>query len=173
MKKLCWSSKLAVVLVTAVSLLVSVTEAGAADLKWRQPQHGIKAELVQVGDVPGHVVGAGENGGLAFFESGEVAINSTKFTIDYTNGSGTHQFYSLYTFEDGSTFVTKGQGTATSDQTRKTAMFKGTFSFIQGTGRFARIEGEGSYTGKRFAPLPGAGAEIYVDNAATYTVPYR
>ncbi len=120
-------------------------------------------------DRPGHLVGSGENAGLAFFENGDVAIHSTKFTIDYTNGSSPHQFYSILTFEDGSMFVTKGQGTTTADQEKKVASFKGAFSFIRGSGRFAGIQGEGAYTGKRFAPVPGVGAELYSDNNATYT----
>ncbi|MBI3990010.1 MAG: hypothetical protein HY347_10390 [candidate division NC10 bacterium] len=78
----------------------------------------------------------------------------------------------LYTFEDGSTFVIKVQGTTTADPGGKVSWFKGTFSFIQGSGRFAGIQGSGSYTGKRLAPL-AAGAEAYNDFTATYTVSSR
>ena len=90
------------ILVIAVWHLASVTQAGAEDLKWRQAQHITKAESIQVGDVPGHIVGAGEIAGLAFFANGEVATLSAKATFDYTNGSGPHRAYNLYAFEDGS-----------------------------------------------------------------------
>jgi hypothetical protein len=128
--------------------------------------------VVPVGDVAGHVIGVVDIGGLASFDSGEIATHSHKATIDYINGSGLHENYMIYTFEDGSTFVTKGQGTTTADPGRKISWFKGSFSFIQGNGRFAGIQGSGSYTGKRFAPA-AAGAEAYIDCTATYTLPPR
>ncbi|MBI3990009.1 MAG: hypothetical protein HY347_10385 [candidate division NC10 bacterium] len=59
-------------------------------MKWRISWHIIKAESIPVGDVLGHIVGAGEFGGLAFFENGEVATVSAKYTVDYTNGTGPH-----------------------------------------------------------------------------------
>ncbi len=169
MEKLGTKWGLGIIPVVASCLALSAANAGGAELKWRQSQHIVKVDVIQVGDVPGHLVGAGENAGLAFFENGDVAIHSTKFTIDYTNGSGLHQCYVVVTFEDGSVFVTKGQGTTTADQEKKVASFKGAFSFIRGSGRFAGIQGEGAYTGKRFAPVPGVGAELYSDNNATYT----
>ncbi len=158
------------ILAAAMWLPVSVSQVGAEELKWRQAMHNVKAELVQVCDVPGHVVGAGANGGLAFFNDGAVALVSNQFTIDYTNGSGTHHAYNMYTFDDGSTFVTDSRGTTTADQASKTVTFKGTSAFTRGTGRFTGIQGEGAYTGRRFAPLPGVGAELYIENTATYTL---
>ncbi len=90
-------------------------------------------------------------------------------TVNDDPGTALTTLYNTYTFDDGSTFVTKMQGTTTAEG--KIALFKGRTSFVQGSGRFAGIQGEGSYTGKRFAPLPGAGAELYWDQTATYAVP--
>ena len=84
------------VLVITVWHLAAVAQVGAEEMKWRQSMHIVKAESVQVGDVPDHIVGVAELAGLAFFESGDVATLSTKATIDYTNGSGLHQEYTLY-----------------------------------------------------------------------------
>ena len=40
----------------------------------------------------------------------------------------------------------------------------------QGTGKYAGIQGHGSYTGRRFVPI-GAGAQVYLDWILTYTLP--
>lgn len=144
----------------------------AETLKWRLSQQVIKFESIEVGDVPGHVVGVGETRGLAFFENGEIATLSGKVTIDYTNGSGPHMAYLFHTFEDGSAFVIKIQGTTTADPGGKTAPFKGELSFVQGNGRFAGIKGSGTYTGKRLTPV-AAGALVYADFTAAYTVSSR
>ena len=158
-------------LVMGIGLLLASTDVRAETLKWRQSEHVTKTESIfPVGDVPGHIVGAGEGGGLAFFENGEFATFSSTYAVDYTNGSGPHWAYSLYTFEDGSGFVIKGQGATTAEQSGKIAVFKGTFSINGGSGRFKGIQGSGSYTGRRLAPL-AAGAEGYRDFTATYTLP--
>jgi len=158
-------------LVMGLELLLASTDVRAETLKWRQSQHTTKTESIfQVGDVPDHIVGVGEGGGLAFFENGEFATFSSTYAVDYTNGSGAHWAYSLYTFEDGSGFVTKEQGTTAAQQSGKISVFKGTFSFIEGRGRFKGVQGSGSYTGRRLAPL-AARAEGYRDFTATYTLP--
>lgn len=46
-------------------------------------------------------------------------------------------------------------------------MYEGTWKYIQGTDRFAGIEGSGSFTGKNFTP-PDV---VYVDYTGTYTLP--
>ncbi len=147
------------------------TDVGADTLKWRQSWHITKTESTfLVGDVPDHIVGVGESGGVAFFETGEFATFSSTYTVDYTKGNGRHWAYALYTFEDGASFVTKYEGTTTADPGGKISVFQGTFSFVRGSGRFAGIQGSGSYTGRRLAPL-GVGAEAYYDLTGTYTVP--
>jgi hypothetical protein len=153
-------------------LVVCFATAQAEPLKWRTGLSTSKADSMPVGDVPGHVVGAGESRGMAFFEKGEAAIAVDKFTFDYTNGSGPYVAYMLHSFEDGSTFVVRFVGSSAASPNGKITSFKGTFSFTQGTGRFAGIQGSGSHTGKRFAPV-GAGAELYFDFTGTYTLPSR
>ncbi len=171
MRKGCQRWGVISLLVMGTGLLLASTDVRAETLKWRQSEHIKKTEsIIVVGDVPDHIVGVGEGGGLAFFENGQFAIFSSTYAVDYTNGSGPHWAYSLYSFEDGSSFVIRGQGTTTAEQDGKIAVFKGTFSFNDGSGRFRGIQGSGSYTGRRLAPL-AAGAEGYRDFTATYTLP--
>ncbi len=153
-------------------LLVGMAEGKAETLRWRQSHRVVQVETLEVGDVPGHIIGVAENRGLAFFETGEIATVVNKDLVDYIKGSGPHQVYSLYTFEDGSTFVLKRQGMTTADPTGKTSRIEGKGSFIQGTGRFEGVQGEVAYTGKRLTPLAG-GADAYLDFTATYTLPRR
>lgn len=143
----------------------------AINEKSRQVYHPSKVEVMQVGDVPSHVVGIADASGLSFNDSGEVANYSGKIFFDLTNGTGPHQSYTVLTFEDKSTLISlnKGMTTARPDGT---STFEGTFTYIGGTGRFSGVKGGGSYTGKRMAPwaLDGA-ADSFSDSVATYTLP--
>lgn len=156
------------VFLISVCLMGFVTQAGAEILKWRQTLYVSKVDRIEVGDVPGHILGVGEGGGVAFFEKGEVATYTWKATLDYVNGVGPSQGYEVYTFEDGSTFLYKYEVVSTAEG--KTFRWKGTFSFMQGSGRFAGIQGGGSFTGKRVGG-PASGTQGYLDYTATYTLP--
>ena len=158
------------ILIIAAWILGSVTQGGAETIKCRQVQFITKWESVQVGDVPDHIVGTFDQTGLASCESDEVASIKNTGTLDYIKGSGTLQGYTTYTFEDGSTRATKWQGTTRPDPGGKGSWFEGTWTFIQGTGRFAGIQGEGTFIGRRFVPF-GGGAQLYSDVTGTYTLP--
>jgi hypothetical protein len=131
-------------------------------LRWRVVQHTLRMSSYDVPSLTGHTVGAGESGGLAMFQGGEFASLAIAWTIDFVKGTGRHVFYTAFYFEDGSYFVTLGEGETRATEDGKTADFEGTARFLQGGGRFEDIQGSGSYTGKRFAPL-GTNAEVYLD----------
>jgi hypothetical protein len=159
-------------IVAWIPMFAFTMQVGAETLKWRQVHRVVKVEAIQVEDVPGHIIGVAENRGLALFENGEVATVVNKDMVDYLKGSGPHQVYSLYAFEDGSTFALKRQGMTKADATGKTSWIEGKGIFTQGTGRFEGVQGEVTYQGKRLTPL-GEGADAYLDFTATYTVPTR
>jgi len=139
--------------------------------KGRVVYHFVKAEVMQVGDVPGHIIGIVDASGLDFPDTGEVAIFSNKISLDLINGTGSHQTYTVNTFEDKSTMVSKGKGVTTAHPDG-TSTFEGTYTYIGGTGRFAGIKGGGSYTGKRLAPVAQGGpADVFFDIVGTYTLP--
>ena len=166
--KLCFT----ILAVAMLAAFVAPPLAGAETLKWRQTLYVNKIDRVEVGDVPGHIVGVAEGGGVVFFEDGEVATYWWKGTVDYTRGAGTSLGYMLCTFEDESTFLHKYQVLTTADPGGKAFWWKGTSSFLQGSGRFSGIQGSGSFTGKRLGG-PAAGTQGYMDFAATYTLPSR
>ena len=130
----------------------------------------VKAEAVEIGDVPGHIIGVAQSSGLTCLESGEVGTYTQHVTFDYINGNGPHQGYSSVTFEDGSTTFSRFEGTTKEGEGGKSSLFEGTSTYIRGMGRFEGIEGSGSYTGKRITPF-AAGADCYSDYAGTRTLP--
>ena len=166
-----WFTMAAVALFAAFTSLPALAAEQTVNEKGRTVYHFVKTEVMQVGDVPGHIIGIVDAGGLTFSDRGEVGNYSGKISFDLINGTGPHQTYVVTTFEDKSTTITlnKGVTTARSDGT---STFEGTFTYIGGTGRFAGIKGDGSYTGKRMAPVaPGSPADTFSDYVATYSLP--
>ncbi|MGH6896335.1 MAG: hypothetical protein ACREJ5_07290 [Geminicoccaceae bacterium] len=136
----------------------------------RRVQGTAEITTVEVGDVPGHVVGVVEFKGLTFFADGEIATHSNPATFDLTNGSGLHQGYVIHYFDDGSTSIERYQGEAQSSADGKRTIVKGAFQCIGGTGRFAGLKGEGTYRGERLGALR-TDDYVYVDTTGSCTVP--
>jgi hypothetical protein len=156
-------------------LLGSVTQAGAQTytMKCRNTGHFPKLHMIEVGDVPGHIVLVGETAGVMSCDDGSVPTYSGKFMGDLTKGSGKSQGYGVVTFEDGSTQWFNFQQTITPDPDGKTASWEGTGEYLNGTGRFEGIQGSVTFTGKRLALFPGVGAQFYTDNTNNYTLPSK
>ena len=170
-RKMIATKGLVGVLCLVVCLLLSVLQVEAETSKTRLVYRLAEVEMMEVGDVPGHVIGVIQLRGLAF-ANGEVGTYSGWVTMDYTNGSGRHEAYGVVTFEDGSAHVTKSQGTTEASEDGKISLFEGTFTYTGGAGRFEGIKGKGSYSGKRVAPL-SVGADSYNDLTSTYTLPAK
>jgi hypothetical protein len=163
-----WQAR--VLVLFAVSALVP-TLAYAQDLGTsRRVQGTAEVTTVEVGDVPGHVVGVVEFKGLSFFADGEVATHTNPATFDLTNGSGPHRGYVVHYFDDGSTSIERYQGEARVSADGKRTKVEGTFECVGGTGRFAGIKGEGTYRGERLGALR-TGDYVYVDTTGSCTVP--
>ncbi len=163
------------ILIIAAWVLGSVTQAGAQTytLKCRSTGHFPKINIIEVGDVPGHNLLVGESAAMQSYDDGSVATYSGKIMAEFSKGSGKAQVYAMSTFEDGSTLWTKEETTIIANPDGKTSRWEGTFEYIKGTGRFEGIKGGGTYTGKRFAPVPGVGAQFYADYTGTYTLPSK
>jgi hypothetical protein len=154
-----------------VAGLIAPAGAPAQDLGTsRRVQGTAKVTTVEVGDVPGHVVGVVEFKGLSFFADGEIATHVNPATFDLTNGSGPHQGYVVHYFDDGSTSLERYQGEAKLSADGKRTVVSGTFECVGGTGRFAGLKGEGTYRGERLGALQ-TGDYVYVDTTGSCTVP--
>jgi hypothetical protein len=164
-----WQAR--VLILFAVARLVVPALAGAQDLGTsRRVQGTAEVTTVEVGDVPGHVVGVVEFQGLSFFADGEVATHTNPATFDLTNGSGPHQGYVVHYFDDGSTSIERYRGEARASADGKRTIVEGTFECVGGTGRFAGIKGEGTYRGERLGALQ-TGDYVYVDTSGSCTAP--
>ena len=160
----------ALALVAAVGMAVPALAYGQDLGTSRRVQGTAKVTTVEVGDVPGHVVGVVEFKGLSFFADGEVATHTNPDTFDLTNGSGPHQGYVIHYFDDGSTSIERYQGEAKLSADGKRTAVTGTFQCVGGTGRFAGLKGEGTYKGERVGELR-TGDFVYVDTTGKCTVP--
>ena len=167
-------SCIGIFLVTAL-ILVPATQAGEKPLKYRVINYITKIERVLIPDVKGHAVGVLEKRGVGIFEGaifkkGETAAQTVMVTFDVIKGKGgSIQGYVFYTFNDGSTFMGKIQGTKTPPTV------KGTGVFIKGTGRFEGIEGKVSWKGKYITPYTKdkTKGETIIDVTGTYTLPKK
>ncbi len=130
-------------------------------MRWRHTHHYVSGDTVEVGDAPGHVLGAIKGAGLGFFDNGEVATHTIAILHDFTEGTGPHSFYVAYAFEDGSTLNLRCQGHSTGQGGGRIAL-AGSLEISGGSGRFSGARGDGRYAGRRLVPA-GGGAEIYLD----------
>src|SRR4030043_317537 len=78
--------------------------------------------------------------------------------------------YTIFTFEDGSTFVQRFQRLQGSDKTLPAQVAS---ELIKGTGRFEGIKGSASGTGKRPPEVKGEAKKYFSDMTFTYTLPTK
>lgn len=158
-----------VMLLFMVVFLVPITQA-ADEVAYRVVYHNLKVDSKEVGDVPGHIQGSGQQAGLAFFTkgpgSGEIATRTSSFTFDTVKGKGTTTGDILYTFRDGSTMTVKATGTLTPVDGGKTGRSEGTYEVSGGTGRFAGMKGKGTWKAERLGPRE-TGSDSYADIIGT------
>jgi hypothetical protein len=163
-----WGLFLAMLLSVSFVLLPGVS--AAEELVYRSVYHVQKVESMEVGDVPGHVVGFSSTPGLIFMTKGpakgEIGTRKSTSYIDLVKGKGPLTAYLEYTFPDGSMMFTKAIGTYTPVDGGKRSAIEGTVEVIGGTGRFEGMKGKGTFKGERVAPLEAGGAG-YVDVIGT------
>ena len=114
-------------------LLVPTVQAGGIAVKCKLISPITRIEVVPVPDVKGHAVGVIERRGLAIYENGEIAAYHTRATFESTKGKeGSFWGYSDYKFEDGSTNISKYQGTMTLVDGKKLLKGTGTYPSVAG-----------------------------------------
>jgi hypothetical protein len=161
------------ILVISAWVLGSAIQAGAETMKCRQAGTATKDERISVGYEEGHVLGLQIMEGVAFFENGEIAKTTSYSIFDGIRGKGTQIIaYNIFTFDDGSTIVTRVQRLIALGQT-EIGSAKATGELIKGTGRFEGIKGTTSSTGKQFLQTKGEPSRAANDITFTYTLPTK
>ena len=163
-KKLMWS--FIILLVAWFWLMGFATPVSAETLKFKVYAYETKAESVPVDDVEGHTLNLRTRRAFCILENGEVATQSAVMLGDFIKQSGSIIAYQTITFADGSTIITKAQGSIGPSASR------GTREIIKGTGRFEGIKGTGTGTSKFFPVEKGeAGPKAIGEFILTYTLP--
>jgi hypothetical protein len=139
------------------SLPVSVAVAEEVKLTYQAVMHVHKSRITPVLDNKKHVIGVGTFRGLALFPDEEPALHRYDGWFDLNEGSGPFHGYALWTFADGATLSARYDG--------KVEMVEGddaevsaTFHDFSGTGRFENVQGEGSFSGRRYESIQNGGA---------------
>lgn len=145
----------------------------ADDVAGRNVGHTQKAEMMEVGDVPGHFMGVSRYNGMSFYtkgpDAGEIVPRTGTLIFDVVGGKGTFSGHETKTFRDGSTMTFRFSGTqAPIDGGKKTA-YESTWEVTGGTGRYGGAKGTGTSAGERVGD-PTTGGDNYFDFAGTVTM---
>jgi hypothetical protein len=123
---------------------------------------------LKVPDVEGHTNNLFEAKAIGFSEKWGAYLIYETLTLDITKGEGTHQGYNHQTFPDGSTITLKfeGKNMGAGRGITGSSSSEGTWTYIKGTGKFAGIQGRGTYKSHIMDP-----AQWYSDAEGEYTLP--
>lgn len=157
------------ILVIAVWIFGFAIQAGAETLKGRAVFTVTRDERIPVGFEEGHALGLQIWEGLGFFENGEIGKARSYGVWDGSPRGVQMIGYTIFTFDDGSTIVTRGQRIiGEGDSSRSTG------EIIKGTGRFEGVKGTVSAIGKNFPRTSEMEADrTYADLTMTYTLPTK
>ena len=160
------------ILVITCWVFESVVQAGAETLKCKSIQTATKDERMEVSDEKGHLLGLQRMEGLAYCENGEILKMRSDNLFDFVPGKGTQAIgYTFFTFEDGSTIINRFQRLVVFEGGIGSA--KASSELIKGTGRFERIKGTSSSTGKNFPASKEGPSRAFTDFTLTYTLPTK
>lgn len=118
-------------------------------LKGRHVAYAVRETWTPMGDDARHGAGTRKLSGVSFFEDGRVGLTTFESTYVSNVGLGAFQENGTVSLPDGSTITLKSEGTS-KPADGNTINFKGTVAFVEGTGRFQGIKGEGTFTGTRY-----------------------
>jgi hypothetical protein len=155
----------ALILVPLLSMtvvLAPMTQAADGTMTGRIVAHYTKMETMEVGDVPGHVLGVAQQTGLTFYSTGEVAKAAATFHFDLLKGKGTFSGYILHTLPDGSTLMKTYGGNVGPVDDGKKFVIEGKSECIGGTGKYEGFKGTGTFKGERIGELK-TGGDAYFD----------
>jgi hypothetical protein len=164
-----------VVLIVIWAWLVGFpTPVDAETLKFKGYTFVDKSERVLIGDVQGHSLSLTVRRSILVFENGDTATVIGVSTSDTTKGSGPFLMYNTFTFADGSTIITKTQGTIGGTAVGVYQSGGMTGEIIKGTGRFEGIKGT-STSAYKFFPLEKGeiGPKGIGEGALTFTLPSK
>jgi hypothetical protein len=159
-------------MVLSVTILLVPTTQAAEEVAGWSTGHTQKSEMMEVGDVPGHLMGVSQFHGLSYYtkgpDKGEMINRMGTTNFDVEKGKGTSTGYEVKTFNDGSTVVLKFSGTQIPINGGKKTAMEGRWEVAGGTGRYAGAKGSGTYKTLRIGDFK-TGSDTYSDFTGTLT----
>jgi hypothetical protein len=149
-----------IMFVAAIALFSNVASADETP-KYQSIWHTTFVQSQNIPDTDGHIVAVIRNEGVASFPDGTTAIDQFAGTIDYTKGSGPAITYGEMTFSGAIDAIHKIN--RHNDYRRPANDFQGHNNHHWRQGPFRWGKGDGTFTGGRRQPQPGAGAHLYGD----------
>lgn len=139
----------------------SVIHAESKIIQWQETFVTVESDLRPVEGHEGHALGVMQQRGFAFYENGGIASVNVLLTFERRKGTTQYTGYAVYDFGDGTTKVGRFEGRG--DPAGKQA---GEFAFESGTGRYAGIQGNGTFTGTGYPPH----GDIILNVRGTYSL---
>ena len=162
------------IFIIAAWLLGSVPQATAETLNYKLFNHVTKIEMVPIADAEGHFISLIVREGVNIFENGELAWLKAVLMRDFIKGAGTFDMYSTFTFQDGSTIITRTKGKTEATPADVSSAAKWTGEIIHGTGRFQGIKGTQTTSSKLLPPEKGElGGKSLGEGTLVYTLPSK
>lgn len=168
MKRLILLSIFAFVFSFTVGLIT--TNVNAEESKFTITSYLTKMEFTPVADVEKHVLGTYERRGVTIFDNGEITTYYTIGTYDFVDSVGPFKGYTILTYNDGSTAISKYDAIMTKEA-GKMPKLKGKGEYIKGTGKYEGIKGTLSFTGEYITPYnKETKGDMIVYGSSNYTI---
>ncbi len=147
----------------AGSLISGSVSAGEQTLEFRLVTKRLSGSYMDVANVAGRTLGAGQYAGVAIFKDGRIAYKNFVSTMDGTDKKGSYNGYSTYTFQNGDALTLKFTGGWSPEGdggNYEVLSGSGAFKGASGTGRFDAMkepwEGANLYKGSFTISVPGS-----------------
>lgn len=130
--------------IAAMLALPVAAQAGETPEKGRYVNLKADTDCAKVADVEGHVICSYEIPAVQISDQGEAGSRVVLGTLDYVNGVGKNQGYTVTTYADGSTRAVWWEGDSKFND-QKVRYAEGTYACVGGSGRLAGIKCEGKW----------------------------
>lgn len=125
--------------------LTTVSQAREMPMKGRYVNLKGESNCTTIDDVKGHVICTFEQPSVGLNDDGDFFSRSIKGTLDHVKGEGKIQGYLINTYMDGSSMTTEWKGISKFND-KKVRITEGSYRCIAGSGRFASVKCDGTWT---------------------------
>lgn len=147
-----WPAVAGGLVLLAFVLCAPAVSADEFEASGRNVQFMTSLTWLPVGETGDHGIGTYEGEGITFLPDGEVATIIDRGTYELYRSDMTYQGFVIRTFTDGSTVTSRYHGVSWLDD-EGVRKGKGSAMYVGGTGRFAGVKGEGTFSGVSYGKM--------------------